>query len=48
MNDLVVEDAAVITVVWRNAAHALSRSLQGVDVSPYDSTLGTLADWYRA
>jgi peptide/nickel transport system substrate-binding protein len=48
MNDLVVEDAAVITVVYRSTAHALSRSLQGVDVSPYDSTLGTLADWNRA
>ena len=48
MNDLVVEDAAVITVVYRSAAHALSRSLQDVAVSPYDSTLGTLADWYRA
>ena len=48
MNDLVVEDAAVITVVYRSTVHALSRSLQGVDVSPYDSTLGTLADWYRA
>ena len=48
MNDLVVEDAAAITVVYRSTVHALSRSLQGVDVSPYDSTLGTLADWYRA
>jgi hypothetical protein len=39
MNDLVVEDAAVITVEYRSTEHALSRYLQGVDVSPYDSTL---------
>ena len=44
MNDLVVEDVAVITVVWRHAANAVSRSLRGVDISPSDSTLARLAD----
>jgi peptide/nickel transport system substrate-binding protein len=48
MNDLVVEDAAVITVVYRNSVHSLARSLLGVDASPYDYALATLADWYRA
>jgi peptide/nickel transport system substrate-binding protein len=48
MNDLVVGDVAVITVVWRHAANAVSRSLRKVDISPYDSTLAHLADGHRA
>ena len=48
MNDLLVEDVVVIPVVWRQEVSAVSRTLQGIGLSPWDSMLWDLAFWYRA
>ncbi len=47
MNDLVIEDAVVIPVVWRNGVSAVSNKLRGMDLGPWDSNLWRLAHWYR-
>jgi peptide/nickel transport system substrate-binding protein len=47
MNDLLIEDVAVIPVVWRNNVDAVSRSLRGLALSPWDRNLADLAYWYR-
>ena len=47
MNDLVIEDVVVIPVVWRNQVHAVSHSLRGLEVGPWDYALWNLAYWYR-
>jgi peptide/nickel transport system substrate-binding protein len=47
MNDLVIEEVVVIPVVWRKQVHAVSHSLRGLEVGPWDYTLWNLAYWYR-
>jgi peptide/nickel transport system substrate-binding protein len=47
MNDLLIEDVVVIPVVWRNNVSAVSRSLRGLALSPWDENLSDLAYWYR-
>jgi peptide/nickel transport system substrate-binding protein len=47
MNDLLIEDVVVIPVVWRREVSAVSHSLQGIGLSPWDSILWDLAFWYR-
>ena len=47
MNDLVVNDVAVIPEVWRPRPNAASTKLGGLDISGWDSSLATLASWYR-
>jgi peptide/nickel transport system substrate-binding protein len=47
MNDLVIEDVVSIPVVWRNWVYAVSHSLRGMQLSPWDLPLGNLAYWYR-
>ena len=46
MNDLVVQDHAVIPVVHRPRAAAVSNRLR-VDLSGWDTDIGNLKDWYR-
>ena len=46
MNDLVVEDRAVIPVVYRPVVVALSHKLRAT-LSGWDSTFWNLKDWYR-
>jgi peptide/nickel transport system substrate-binding protein len=48
MNDLLIEDVVVIPVVWRQEVSAVSHTLQGIGLSPWDSMLWDLAFWYRA
>jgi peptide/nickel transport system substrate-binding protein len=48
MNDLVIEDVVVIPVVWRQEVSAVSHTLRGMALSPWDSILWDLAFWYRA
>jgi peptide/nickel transport system substrate-binding protein len=48
MNDLLIEEVVVIPVVWRQEVSAVSHSLQGIGLSPWDSMLWDLAFWYRA
>ena len=47
MNDLVIEDVVVIPVVWRQEVSAVSHTLRGLTLSPWDSILWDLAFWYR-
>jgi peptide/nickel transport system substrate-binding protein len=47
MNDLVVGQAVVIPVVWRNEAAAVSHTLRGVEITPWGSNLWNLAAWHR-
>jgi peptide/nickel transport system substrate-binding protein len=47
MNDLVIEDVVVIPVVWWHNVSAVSHSLRGLEVGPWDLHLWNLAYWYR-
>jgi peptide/nickel transport system substrate-binding protein len=47
MNDLVIEDVAAIPVVLRHLVGAVSHSLRGVQLNPWEPTLWDLAYWYR-
>jgi hypothetical protein len=47
MNDLIVQQGVVITVVWRHGANAAVRTLRGTEISTWDSTLWNLPNWYR-
>jgi peptide/nickel transport system substrate-binding protein len=47
MNDLLIEDVVVIPVVWRQEVSAVSHTLRGIGLSPWDSILWDLAFWYR-
>jgi peptide/nickel transport system substrate-binding protein len=47
MNDLVIEDVVVIPVVWRHDVSAVSHSLRGLELGPWDLNLWNLAYWYR-
>ena len=47
MNDLVVQNVAVIPVVIRHAVFAISNSLRGFDFSPFSGPLWRLVYWNR-
>ena len=47
MNDLVIEDVVVIPVVLRHDVSAVSHSLRGLELGPWDLNLWNLAYWYR-
>ncbi|HET7875593.1 MAG TPA: peptide ABC transporter substrate-binding protein [Methylomirabilota bacterium] len=47
MNDLVVNQVAIIPENWRNRTSAANLKLRGMDLSGWDSTLWHLAYWYR-
>jgi peptide/nickel transport system substrate-binding protein len=48
MNDLLIEDVVVIPLIWRQEVSAVSHTLRGMALSPWDSILWDLAFWYRA
>jgi peptide/nickel transport system substrate-binding protein len=47
MNDLLIKEVVVIPLVWRNEVVALSQTLGGLELTPWDSNLWDLAYWYR-
>jgi len=47
MNDLVVDNVAVIPIVTGTGTFAIAKTLQGFDFSPYSGPLWRLAYWYR-
>jgi len=47
MNDLLIEDVVVIPVTWRKSVSAVSHSLRGLELGPWDLNLWNLAYWYR-
>jgi peptide/nickel transport system substrate-binding protein len=48
MNDIVVQNHVVITVLWRNGVAAVGAKLQGMGLSTWDSNLWHLPYWYKA
>jgi len=46
MNDLLIEDVVVILVVLRHGMVAVSHTLRGMALSPWDSATWDLAYWY--
>jgi peptide/nickel transport system substrate-binding protein len=48
MNDMLIEHNVVVPIIWRHAVSAASHKLQGMDLTPWDSTLWHLAYWHRA
>jgi peptide/nickel transport system substrate-binding protein len=47
MNDVLIEDAVVLPVVWRNWVVAVNHNLKGIELTMWDSNLWDLAFWYR-
>jgi peptide/nickel transport system substrate-binding protein len=47
MNDIVVENVAVIPEIWRNRTFAVGKGLRDVEPSGWDSTLWQVAYWNR-
>jgi peptide/nickel transport system substrate-binding protein len=48
MNDLVIQNAVTVPVLWRNGVSASTHRLRGMDLSGWDSTFWRLPFWYRA
>jgi peptide/nickel transport system substrate-binding protein len=47
MNDLVIQNAVVVPVLWRSSVAAVGNKLRGADSSPWDSDLWHFAYWHR-
>lgn len=47
MNDLLIEEVAHIPLVNRTPPSAISKTLQGVELTPWDSDLWNIQDWRR-
>ncbi len=47
MNDLIVQGAVVIPVLWRNGASVSVANLRGMDLSGWESTFWRLSHWSR-
>ena len=45
LNDMLVEDVALIPVVWRSTGLGVSQRLQGLDPTPWDSVTWNIQDW---
>jgi len=47
MNDLIIQNAVVIPVLWRNGVSASGTRLKGMDLTGWDSTFWRLPYWYK-
>ncbi len=47
MNDMIINEVVMIPLVHRAGLHGISNSLQGVDLTPWDSELWNIKDWRR-
>ncbi len=47
LNDMIVNSAAIIPLVWRGRVSVKAKTLGGVLMNPWDSELWNAADWYR-
>ncbi|MBW4460715.1 MAG: peptide ABC transporter substrate-binding protein [Nodosilinea sp. WJT8-NPBG4] len=47
MNDLLIEDAAVMPIVHRADASGVSNRLTGINLTPWDLSTWNIADWKR-
>ncbi len=48
MNDMLMQDGAMIPLVHRGSVSARSKTLMGVKMNAWDSEMWNAADWYRA
>jgi peptide/nickel transport system substrate-binding protein len=47
MNDLLIEDAAVLPIAQLNFPQGVNRDLKGVDITPWDVEVWNIMDWYK-
>ncbi|PWU21515.1 MAG: peptide ABC transporter substrate-binding protein [Candidatus Rokuibacteriota bacterium] len=47
MNDLVIQNAVVVPVLWRNGVSASTTKLRGMDLNGWDSTFWRLPYWHK-
>ena len=47
MNDLVIQNAVAIPVLWRSNVSASALPLKGMDLTGWDSTFWRLPYWYK-
>jgi peptide/nickel transport system substrate-binding protein len=47
MNDIVIQNVAVMTVLWRNGVSGSSTKLRGMDLTGWDGTLWRLPYWHK-
>jgi peptide/nickel transport system substrate-binding protein len=47
MNDIVIQNVAVIPVLWRNGVSGSVTALQGMDLTGWDSNFWRLPYWYK-
>ncbi len=47
MNDILIENGALIPLVFRGSVSATSNTLGGVDMNGWDSEMWNIEDWYR-
>jgi peptide/nickel transport system substrate-binding protein len=47
MNDLLIEDAALIPLVQLSLPAAVSTTLTGLDFTPWDVEVWSIKDWRR-
>ncbi len=47
MNDMIVQDYAMIPLIWRGDVSAVADSLGGVRMNTWDAEPWNIADWYR-
>lgn len=48
LNDLVIQNMVVISVLWRNVVSAVSVQLRDTDVTTWDLSTLNLVPWWRA
>ncbi len=48
MNDILIEEGAVIPLVHRANVVGVSNSLAGVDLTPWDARTWNIMDWKRS
>ncbi len=48
LNDMLIEDVAMIPVVWERDVFGVNQYLEGLDPTPWDSLTWNIQDWYFA
>ena len=48
MNDILIENGALIPLVFRGSVSAHSNSLTGVEINAWDSEMWNIEDWGRS
>jgi peptide/nickel transport system substrate-binding protein len=47
MNDMLIEDVVMIPIVYLADAQGVSRTIEGVDLTPWDASTWNIKDWRR-